>query len=207
MMYPDLGISAFEANQRSPFMRRTAFFVILGLAASSTYAQDEPYGYLGGFVGSFDYEEDLSSVSAGSNFSDSTTSYRVYGGYRFSDRFSVEGSYGTTDDIEGSVPIFGFNAQVQAAYDFLGVNILGYIPFDKLSLFGGIGYWDADISVDLTVPGLGAASADDSDSGGMLTAGLQWELEALAIRAELDWFDTDSEVDASMIGIGVHWRF
>ncbi|HEY7673457.1 MAG TPA: outer membrane beta-barrel protein [Gammaproteobacteria bacterium] len=195
-------------------MRKAAILLILGLGAELGYAQDDSYGYLGAHAGSFDYEEDLSSVAPGQSFSDSTTAVRVYGGYRFGRWFAVEGSYGVTDTLEESATLpspFGpIPATLGADFDFLTVSALGYIPFNKLSLFGGIGYWDANIATEITatVPGFGQVSfeEDGSDNGTMYSAGLQWDFDALAIRAEFDWFDID-EADASMIGIGVHWVF
>ena len=195
-------------------MRKTALLLILGLGTEQAYAQDDSYGYLGAFAGSFDYEEDLSAIAPGTSFSDSTTSVKVYGGYRFGQWFTVEGSYGVTDTLEESATLpspFGpIPAQLGADFEFLTVSALGYIPFDKLSLFGGIGYWDADITAEITanVPGFGQVSFEDteSDSGTMYSAGLQWEFDTLALRVQYDLFDID-DADASMIGIGVHWVF
>ena len=170
---------------------------------------------MGVFGGMFDYDEDLSAIAPGQSFSDSATAVKVYGGYRFNEWFAVEGSYGKTGDLEETVPLFAppfgtLNAEVGANYEFLTVNALGHIAFEKMSLFAGLGYWDADISVDLTVnvPGFGQITDNetDSDDGTMLSAGLEWEFDSLAVRGELDWFDVE-EADAFMVGVGVHWLF
>jgi opacity protein-like surface antigen len=195
-------------------MRRAPTLLLLGLGVQHAYAQDNAYGYLGAFAGSFDYEEDLSEIAPGASFSDSATAVKVYGGYRFNEWFTVEGSFGVTDTLGESATlpsIIGpIPAQLGADFEFLTVNALGHIAFDKLTLLGGIGYWDADITVeiDATVPGFGQVSFEDSesDSGTMYSAGVQWDFDSLALRVQYDLFDID-DADASMIGIGVHWVF
>jgi hypothetical protein len=195
-------------------MRRATLLLILGFAAAQADAQDDAYGYLGAFAGSFDYEEDLSEVAPGTSFSDSTTSVKVYGGYRFNEWFTVEGSYGVTDTLGESVTLPSnlgpIPAQLGVDFEFLTVNALGHIAFEKLTLLGGIGYWDADITaeIDATLPGFGQISfeSSESDSGTMYTLGLEWAFDSLALRVQYDLFDID-EADASMIGVGAHWVF
>jgi hypothetical protein len=187
--------------------------LILGFGATQAYGQDNSYGYVGVFGGSFDYEEDLTDVPPFTTFSDSATAVKVYGGYRFNEWFTLEGSYGVTDTLSESVTlpfIPPIPAQIGADFEFLTVTALGHISFDKLSLLGGIGYWDANTTAEITatLPGIGQVSFEEggSDNGTMYSAGLQWDFDALAIRAQFDWFDID-DADGAMFGVGVHWLF
>jgi hypothetical protein len=36
----------------------------------------------------------------------------------------------------------------------LGVRTLGFLPFEKVSLLGGVGYYDADLDATVSVTGL-----------------------------------------------------
>jgi hypothetical protein len=195
-------------------MQRAAWLSILSLVAGQAHAQDNSYGYLGAVAGSFDYEEDISDFAPGVSFSDSATAVELYGGYRFNEWFAIEGRYGATDTLGESATlqsIFGpVPAELGIDFQFLTVNALGHIAFDNLTLLGGIGYWDADITseIDANVPGFGQVSLefDDSDTGIRYTLGLEWAFDPFALRVQYDLFDIDN-ADASMIGIGAHWVF
>jgi OOP family OmpA-OmpF porin len=178
--------------------------------AHTAAAQQASGGYMGFALGVLDYEEDEESL--GISISDSTSAYRILGGYRFTDNFAVEGGWGATGDIEETfsevIPGFGtLTANIKGDYEILTVRALGIVPFDKLSLLGGVGYYDADLTVSASVSGFGQFEVEDSDSGATLVGGLQFELERLDIRAELEWFDTDSNIDVWDASIGVLFKF
>jgi OOP family OmpA-OmpF porin len=190
--------------------------IVLALAAlQNAAAQESPEmsgGYLGVALGSFEYEE--SEYGFGTLLSDSASVYRIYGGYRFNDNFAVEGTYGETGELEESIslpiPPFGtFAVDTAVDFEILTVRVLGFLPLKKVSLFGGIGYADMTGNVSATVVGVPGASASDSadDDGSTLVAGLQFELERVAIRGEFELFDTDSGVDMWDASIGVAFRF
>ena len=66
-------------------------------------------GYIGFALGAVDYEE--ADEDLGETLSDTSTAYRVLGGYRFSDNFAVEGGWVRTSDLEENIvetlPLFG----------------------------------------------------------------------------------------------------
>lgn len=194
-------------------MKTNRLLCLLGLFIVGTqgHAQDS-YGYLGGGIGNLDYEESASAFTLSLNFSDSAPAYKVYGGYRFSESLAVEASYAVTGDLEDSIPdIFGFGAPLGISLDFdvLTVRALGYIPLASFSLFGGIGYFDADPSdISITIPGVGSFNVPaESDDGATANLGLEWALDAASIRVEFEFFDTESGVDVWALGVGAHWRF
>jgi hypothetical protein len=79
------------------------------------------------------------------------------------------------------------------------------------AFFAGIGYWDADANVTLSVssPSFGSLSASESvsDSGASVVLGGQWDLERVGIRVELEAYDMDDVEHAYNLGVGVHYRF
>ncbi|HEX6996535.1 MAG TPA: outer membrane beta-barrel protein [Gammaproteobacteria bacterium] len=194
-------------------MSRLLLLTGLALLASTSQAQENAGAYFGFSLGSFDYEE--TEEVTGLVISDSTSAYRLFGGYRFSDNFAVEGSWGATGDIKegfsGSDPALGtVTLDIKGDYEVLSVRALGILPFDKVSLFGGVGYYDAD----LTARGryedafqIVAIKVEGSDDGATVIGGLQFDLDRLSIRGEYEWFDTDSNVDASDISIGLLFNF
>ena len=190
-------------------MKKHLLCLALSLAfAQAAAAQDRSGGYMGFSLGSFSYAEDEDLLD------DSSTGYRIMGGYRFSENFAVEGGWEKTGDLEESfaedIPPFGLiTLNIGADFEILTVKALGFIPFEKVSLLGGVGYFDADANISASATGFGgAAQASDqgSEDGAMLVGGLEFNLERVDVRAELEWFDVD-DAEASGINVGVLFHF
>jgi len=188
--------------------------IYLGMSLAFVHAaaaQEENRGaYMGFSVQSFNYEEEDEEL--GLAIDDSSTGYRLTGGYRFSDNFAVEGGWGKTGDIQDSytesIPPFGdFTLDITGEYEVLTVRALGIIPFDRLSLLGGVGYYDADLDLTVGIAGFGEASASDSDDGATLVGGLEFNLDRIDIRTELEWFDVDDGAEAWDLSVGVLFNF
>lgn len=179
-----------------------AALVLASLAAHSQELKTSG-AYMGFGLGYLDYEES----EAGFSFSDSTTAYRLLGGYRFSENFAVEGGWGATSDLKDTVSVSGVSVDVKGDYEIMSVRALGTIPLDSVSLFGGVGYYDAELSVTASVAGFGSISADGNDSGAALIGGVEFLLNRVSLRAEYEWFDTDSNIDASTLGLGLLFSF
>jgi opacity protein-like surface antigen len=194
---------------REPPMK---YLICLGLSLAfveAAAAQDRSGPYMGVSVGSFSYEEDVDELGLG--IDDSTNTYRLIGGYRFSESFALEGGWGRTGDIEESFtedfPPFGpLTFDVGAEFEVLTVRGLGFIPFERVSLLGGIGYYDADIEVTAGVPGFGSGSEEASEDGATLIGGLEFNLDRVDVRTELEWFDVD-DGEAWDLSVGVLFGF
>jgi opacity protein-like surface antigen len=202
-------------------------FCLLGLiACCAAAAQENVGGYIGGELGTLNYEEDLSAIAPGIKFDDSSTSLKLFGGYRFGDYFGIEGDWRTIDDLEMSqsffIPDIGtLMTTVSAEFDAITIRALGYLPLSWGSLFIGGGYFDYDADVHIRarvqgggqLPGPGPGPNGEyvigdsaSDSGGTAILGLQWELESVTIRANYEWFNFE-DADVEQIGIGIAYRF
>jgi len=188
---------------------RTLLFSALAILSSSAWAQEgRPGSYLGLSLGQLDYEEE----AFGTTLEDTALAYKLYGGYRFGDTWAVEASYGQTSSLKwsesGTLPGFGSTtATLSGDYDVLEVRGLAHLGVFLV----GLGYWDADLkatlSVTSTLTGPMSVSASDSDSGASLILGGQWSFDTWSLRAEYEYFDTESTVDAYTLGVGVHFRF
>lgn len=185
--------------------------VVCAITSVSSYAQESSGAYMGFGVGSFDYAE--SDAASGISLSDNASAYRLFGGYRFSENFSVEGGWGATGDLKDTVtatlPGFGtMSFDTAADFEVLTVRALGRLPFDNVALFGGVGYYDSEVDVSVSVQGIGeVGSGSGSDSGATIIGGLEFAVSRVNLRAEYEWFDTDSSVDASMLGLGLFFNF
>lgn len=174
-------------------------------------AQERSGAYMGFSIGSFTYEEQDDELGI-TVVDDSASAYRIMGGYRFNDNFAVEGGWGETGDLEESfsafVPGFGnLTLNMKGDYEVLTVRALGIVPFDKVSLIGGVGYFDAELNATVSVTGLGSGDAEASDDGATLVGGLEFNLQRVDIRTELEWFDTDDDIEAWDVSVGVLFRF
>lgn len=192
-------------------MKLLAVLVCLVLSQVA-HAQGARGGYMGGLLGKFDYEEpeDIDGLPV----SDDTYIYHVFGGYQFNEHFALEGGIGRTGDLEESFPDFfpGFTLEVDQIYDIYTIRALGILPFDALSLFGGVGYFSASLSGPVDVAGLGQiGELDGHESGAVATLGVQrdfgLDLRNLSIRGQLDWYDFGNGIDAAGFTLGMTYRF
>jgi hypothetical protein len=194
-------------------MKRVALLTCLGVAYVSDAAA-QAGGYIGGALGTFDYEESDEIVFP---LSDSTSAYQLFGGYTFNEHLALELDIGRTSDIEGSftetVPGIGdITFDVEATFDIYTFQVLGFLPFERLSLFGGVGYSSASISGPVSARGFGDVGVvDGHERGATASGGIQYDfgldLESFSIRGEYQWFDFGSDIDASGLNIGVVFRF
>jgi hypothetical protein len=187
-------------------MRNLMVVGALWLFAATANAQDYSGPYLGVSVGSFDYTE---SDELGVLIADSAAAYRLIGGYQVNENLAIEAGIGKTGDLKESFPFIGGGSlDVRADYEFVTVRALGLVPLDSFDFFGGIGYYDATVNVSATATGAGSLGEDeDDDSGATLLGGVQFYLDNFTIRGEYEWFDTDSDVEAWDISVGVLFRF
>jgi Outer membrane protein beta-barrel domain len=168
--------------------------LIIGSAAWSQETVEGPYVGIG--LGDFDFAFTLGPTSV--SFSDSTTIRSLYGGYRFSERWAVEGSYGSTSTVHGDFSGF----PLAFDYDINGLRGLAYFG----TIFVGIGYWSADIN--LTSTYTSAFPGSDSDVsfilGGEWPFGNDW-----SVRIDYELFDIDgsSQSDPEAFSAAVHYRF
>ena len=216
---------------------RYSVLVLCLLAAGPAAAQRGLLGlYVGAGLGSFQFDENqrgqLPSISVlGSDvpvgglripvIDDSVTTWKVFGGWQMSPNLGVEVSYGQTQDLETSYSamVGDLTVATNLATDVSvgAARAMGYLPLRLVTLYGGLGYFEADFSasgeIDLVISG--AANARDtvqlggvagSDSGATALIGVQWSLFSLSFRADYEWLDMEA-ASASTLGVGVALRF
>ena len=188
-------------------MKLTALSLLAtaALFSAPVHAQDVDGAYLGFAAGLVDYEEDVDLI--GVTISDSTSAYRIVGGYRFGDNLALEAGWGASSDLEDTVTVLGAPVRVRGDYEVLTLRLLGIARGDGVSLYGGVGYFDSDLTATGSAPGFGQITTEGSETGATLVGGLQFDLQRVSIRTELEWFDTDGDVKVWDASVGVLFRF
>ena len=201
-----------------------AVICCLAFGSAGALAQDKTGAYVGGGLGAFDFQEE---GEYGIVIDDTALSYKVYGGYRFTDVFAVEGTYTKTDDLSESTtqsisPRTTITYTFRAEYDLLEVRGLAHVK----SFFAGIGYWTADLNANEDYREInggphGSISFAETESGVSLVLGGQWDLERVGIRVDVEAYEmnipetrTNTGIDIRdnteavfNVGVGVHYRF
>jgi hypothetical protein len=204
--------------------------LLLALISAAAHAQESMYVGFG--YGGFDYKEQSTDPVLG-NVRDTIASYKLFGGFEFNDNFSIEASYGETDDLMQSGSIVatvgidgGIYPNTDASrnlnIDFASTTLraLGQVPLGWGVFIGGVGYHrtDGDVrqttvldnSLFPTTPVVISDSFTISSSGLMATLALEWRFGRFGtrygIRVEYEWWDLDA-VDATTIGLGVTYGF
>lgn len=198
-------------------MRWVMAAVVL-LASGTVLAQDVSGAYMGATVGNLTYTEQADGLISSSDFDDSASAYRLYGGYRLGERLALELGYATSDGVSDTIDmdLLGSLVPVEVSNDFTVTTARALLhfpisaerlPFVSLSAFAGLGIYDADIESTGTIGGVPFAATETTDDGSTALLGLQVDFPKVSIRGEYEWFDTESSVDIWSAGVGLIFRF
>lgn len=218
-------------------MARFAFISLGILLSGPVMAQQGLLGlYVGFGAGNFQFDEEQrglrSSLAALGDalpvdglripgIDDSAIAWKAFSGWQFTDNLGVEVSYGQTSNLEtvysSSVGDVTVSARIGTDVKMGTARAMGFLPVKWVSLFGGIGYYQADSSsdedIDLMISGIAAAGdavtlggSPSSERGPTVIFGVQWSLPSLIVRADYEWFDMEA-ADAGKLGLGVSLRF
>ena len=196
------------------------------LAPVLGYTQDASDSfYIGVSGGVFSYRETLTvrdyavpfGVSEITLFEDHTHASRVYGGYRITDRWSVEAGYSATGALGFTDfffdPILGdVDSDVNWDYELLSVRALWTGRFGPMfSLFAGGGLVTVDSLINVSETSACcetlSLSYSERDRGATATFGMEWALGAVALRGEWELFFLENDLDTDVLSIGLKWEF
>jgi len=183
---------------------------LMFLLAVVAHGQEIRGLYLGVGAGLLNYEDD--GDESGVRISDAAGIYRIVGGYQLNSNYAIEASWGRSTDIREQFfaslgdQIVGVNIGVESKVRTL--RILALAPFSTLSMFGSLGYYDADFTTSCSIEvgqSIDCGSFKSSDSGVTVAGGIQYEWPRIALRGEYEWLDSD--VDAAAINVIAVFRF
>ena len=177
---------------------------ILSLSSYSVHAIG-PGGYGGFALGSASYSDDellglCSDFGLDCSSESSDTAFKLFGGYRFNQYFSLEGGYADWGEVSIQ-PISVARLSFDATGPYLA--ILPGIPVgDKVTLFGelGVGYLDANLKGSVPVIGE-VARVSDELTAPIYGFGADFHLEQVSLR--LLWERIDPDETYSVEGVDV----
>lgn len=181
-------------------------FAISGMLAAN---QASAQAYLGASIGQSDIDDEVAAGLISSGPVDGKdTAWKLYGGYMLNRNFGIEAAYVDLGEATYSGDFFG-DPVTDGKVKVTGFNIagIGKLPIsEQFSLFGKLGLfiWEVEAS-DITAGAPFSTAADGTDLSFGVGAGYDFTPN-LGVRAEWELFKTD-DVDASLISIGLVWRF
>ncbi len=151
-------------------------------------------GYIGASTGVMNIEDD----SAGSSFSDTPFSMKLFGGYEFNEYIALDVAYfSTLQDAEDDV--LGF--PVDISLEGFTIRAVGAYPTsDKFSILGSVGFWDGD--ADASALGSTATASEDGYTVGV---GGKYRFESVSIRGEFEWFESDDTIWTILVGFQINF--
>ena len=206
-----------------------AAFAVFGTVASTwVIAQDSTTGpYIGANLGTTRAQfnnDSINSTLAGQGFTvnsrtedNSSTGYKLFGGYQLNRNFAVEGGYfdlGRFNYSLNTTPLGTFSADTRVRG--LNLDLVGILPFnDQFSFFGRVGAAYAQSRANFARTGaqtLTSAPTSRNDTNLKVGLGMQYAItEALAVRAELERYRISDPVrnrgNIDMASVGLVYRF
>ena len=184
-------------------MNKTAVFlvtILIGLSLSEP-ALAKKYGFfIGGSAGSGTVQAEGTLPGGGDfDFDESNFAWKIFGGYTLGSWLGIEGGYVDFGSGDGAVDSMGTTGKG----DVTGLDLFGVVglPIGPVRIFGKLGgiYWDSEVKFSD-----GTKLSDDGfDVGGGV--GLELSLFAIAIRAEVEYFDAVDDI--YMASLGATWTF
>ncbi|HWM42885.1 MAG TPA: outer membrane beta-barrel protein [Burkholderiales bacterium] len=195
-------------------MKIQKILVAAALALSATQASAQG-GYIGGSIGQSDIDDEITSglINGSQSVDGKDTAWKIFGGFMFNRHFGLEVGYvdlgevsysGTTDAFGPIEPVTDGKVEVWG----LNISAIGALPVtEQFSVFGKLGlfFWDAEAND--TTGGL-PFSAQDDGADLSFGVGLSYNFTRnLGVRAEWEMFQKVSDADASLVSVGLLWRF
>jgi opacity protein-like surface antigen len=178
--------------------------VLLGLTATAR-AEEEKGLYIGAGIGQFNVQaDDIDDIGPiVSEFDSDSTSFKIFGGWRFNHILGVELDYidfgNPDDDVNGvkvETDLHGFAPYVTAT-----------LPVGPVELFGKVGYFFYDLDVDVAGQKLSSASGSQDDFVYGIGAGITL-FDRLQARLEYELVDVSKTLDdADAVWVSALWRF
>ena len=183
--------------------------IIIGITAALVAlpaAAQEPGWYAGVSVGQSKAKDACNGVPGGVSCEDSTTTFKVFGGYQLSRNFALELGY-SPELAKASASGFGATADIKASA-FEAV-LIPSAPIGDFSLFFKLGLYAAETKGSSSV----GASASDSNGGYTLGLGAGYSFtKNLGARAEWQRYDqvggdNVGKADIDVFNVGLLYRF
>ena len=182
--------------------------LVAALPAMAQYGRPMSWSpfYIGVGAGQGNLNRDAGDLTGLNNgiLDDTSTTYTVRGGWRFSPYGAIELSYYDLGKytFSGTVPATTVRIDGEAKAKAFGISLVGILPIETFDLYGRIGYVNSELKANVHATTV-LASLDEKDHQGGATYGVggRWEfVPHWALFAE--WMKNDKiKVDSYLIGI------
>lgn len=185
-------------------MKKTIFIAMIATLAAPLAAQAEG-AYIGANVGRAEQKVNVEGFS----FKESTTAYKLYGGYTYNQNFGFEVGFADLREAEKS----GNGARIASEPKSVYIAATGTLPLnDQFALFGKAGVASTHVKISGSAPGY-SASASDNQASPYFSVGASFALNKnISFVAEYENFgkiakDGGSHIKADFVSAGVRYAF
>lgn len=198
------------------WLRVDALLLLAGLCAvPAAHAGEDSGGYFGAAIGQAsvsDYCSDTGGIVVAS-CDNRDTSFKIFGGYRFTRNVAVEVAYVDLGKYRASGSVFAVPFDVNTELTGVTVQAVGIVPFgNEFSLMGRVGaiFWDLK---DSGTAGPFSAGSSDRGVDVALGVGAQYKFTPnFGVRADFDYYpnlgnSNTGEDTVTAVSIGVVFLF
>ncbi|MYM26989.1 outer membrane beta-barrel protein [Duganella sp. CY15W] len=184
-------------------MNKIVIALIAALAAP--LAAHAEGAYVGGNIGRAEQKADIASYSV----KESTTAYKVYGGYNYTKNFGAEVGFADLREAEKTINGARISSKPQSLY----VAATGTLPLDdQFALFAKVGVARNHVKMDVSSK-FGSANGSDNRTSPFIGVGASYALNKnISFVAEYENFgkvakDGSSNIKADFLSVGVRYAF
>ena len=172
------------------------------LATGAARADAQKGLYLGAGVGQFNVEVDNldEAQDVVNNFDSDDTTFKVFGGWRFTPVIAVELDYIDLGAPEDTIA----GTKVQAKINGVAPYLVATLPLGIFEIFGKVGYYFYDVEFDVGNLDVEDRSSDDFAYGAGV--GLTF-FEHLNARLEYEFIDISDADTSNALWLTGAWRF
>ncbi|HJV00912.1 MAG TPA: outer membrane beta-barrel protein [Burkholderiaceae bacterium] len=187
-------------------MKHSIIIATIAAALAAPLAAQADNAYVGVNVGRAEQKMDVEGVGSEK---DSSTGFKLYGGYDYSKNFGVEAGYVDFRKVEKSALGYGASSKPESIY----LAATGTLPLnDQFSLFGKLGVAFNHTEVKAWEPGFSDSTTKNQTSP-MIGIGASFALDKkISFVAEYENFgkvakEGGDSVKADMLSVGVRFKF
>ncbi|WP_458524532.1 porin family protein [Onishia taeanensis] len=195
----------------------TTLFSLSVLSSNAVLAQGNQLGpgagfYLGAGIGYTTVDSDAIDYlkSRGANTDDSDTAYKLFAGYDFNDKFSLEASYIDFGEASANGSVGSDSVDIEASLDGIGFAALARWPIPSgVGIYAKLGLvaWDSDVKGHAIDDGVEYYFIGVDGTDPFYGVGAEFVVDRVMIRGEYERYDISNDgedftIDLASLSLG-----